>query len=89
MRYFVGIDWASQEHTVCVIDEQAWVIWRAIIPHTAQGMTALRAKLTKLAEPGTLPIAVERPSGLLVDTLVDAGFPVIPIHPNVLKARRL
>ena len=88
MRYFVGIDWASQEHTVCVIDEQAWVIWRAIIPHTAQGMTALRATLTKLAEPGTLPIAVERPSGLLVDTLVDAGFPVIPIHPNVLKASR-
>ncbi len=88
MSYFVGIDWASQEHTVCVIDAQARVIWRAVIPHTAQGMTALRAKLTNLAEAAALPVAVERPSGLLVDTLVDAGFPVIPIHPNALKASR-
>lgn len=88
MRYFVGIDWASQEHTVCVIDEYAQVIWRTVIPHTAQGMTTLRAKLIKLAAPSVLPIAVERPAGLLVDTLVDAGFPVVPIHPNALKASR-
>ena len=88
MSYFVGIDWASQEHTVCIIDVQARVIWRAVIPHTAAGMTALRAKLTNLAAPATLPVAVERPSGLLVDTLVDAGFPVVPIHPKMLKASR-
>jgi len=88
MSYFVGLDWASQEHAVCVIDEQARVIWRATIPHTADGMTALRTKLTKFAAPSSLPVAVERPSGLLVDTLIDAGFPVIPIHPNVLKASR-
>ena len=88
MPYFVGLDWASQEHTICVIDAQARVIWRAVIPHTAQGMSMLRAKLTRLAAPRTLPVAVERPSGLLIDTLVDAGFPVVPIHPNVLKASR-
>jgi transposase len=88
MSYFVGLDWASQEHTVCVIDGQARVIWRAIIPHTADGLTALRTRLTKLAPASSLPVAVERPSGLLVDTLVDAGFPVVPIHPNVLKASR-
>lgn len=88
MSYFVGIDWASQEHTVCLIDAQARVIWRAVIPHTAQGVSALLAKLTTFAEAAALPVAVERPSGLLVDTLVDASFPVIPIHPNALKASR-
>lgn len=88
MSYFVGLDWASQEHTVCIIDAQARVIWRALIPHTAEGLTALRTKLAKLAAPSSLPVAVERPSGLLVDILVDAGFPVTPIHPNVLKASR-
>ncbi len=88
MSYFVGLDWASQEHTICVIDAQARVVWRAGIPHTAQGMSLLRAKLTKLAAPSTLPVAVERPSGLLVDNLVEAGFSVVPIHPNVLKASR-
>ena len=33
-------------------------------------------------------IAIERPSGLLVDALVEAGLRVVPIHPNVLKASR-
>src|SRR5688572_5501846 len=33
-------------------------------------------------------ISIERPSGLLVDALVDAGLRVVPIHPNVLKASR-
>src|SRR5690606_36510402 len=35
-----------------------------------------------------LPVAVERPNGLLIDVLVDAGHPVVPIHPNVVKASR-
>jgi transposase len=35
-----------------------------------------------------LPTAIERPTGLLIDTLVEAGFPVVPIHPNALKASR-
>ena len=36
----------------------------------------------------SLPIAIERPSGLIVDALVEAGHPVVPIHPNVVKASR-
>src|SRR5207245_528688 len=36
----------------------------------------------------SIPIALERPSGLVVDTLLDAGHPVVPIHPNALKASR-
>ena len=34
------------------------------------------------------PVAIERPSGLVVDTLVEAGFVVVPIHPNAVKATR-
>ena len=33
-------------------------------------------------------MAIERPSGLIVETLIDAGFPVVAIHPNVVKACR-
>jgi hypothetical protein len=33
-------------------------------------------------------IAIERPSGLIVDVLVEAGFTVTPIHPNIVKATR-
>ncbi len=33
-------------------------------------------------------MAIERPDGLLVDRLLDAGFTVLPVHPNKLKATR-
>jgi transposase len=33
-------------------------------------------------------VAIERPSGLVVETLVAVGHPVVPIHPSVVKARR-
>lgn len=88
MPYFVGLDWASQEHVVCVINEHAQVVWRATIPHTAVGLATLHARLARLASPATLPVAIERPSGLLIDSLVDGAFSVVPIHPNVLKASR-
>jgi transposase len=45
-------------------------------------------RLQRIAPPAELPIAIERPSGLIVDALLAAGHPVIPIHPNVVKACR-
>jgi len=88
MSYFVGLDWASQEHAVCVINERAQIVWHTTIPHTAVGLAELRTRLARLAPPATIPVAVERPSGLLIDSLVDGGFIVVPIHPNALKASR-
>jgi transposase len=46
------------------------------------------AKLGRLAPPAGLPVAIERPSGLIVDALIEAGHPVVPIHPNVVRACR-
>jgi transposase len=88
MRYFVGLDWASVEHAVCIVDEQGQVKLRTTVVHNAEGLEALRRQLARFGPPAALAIALERPSGLLVDTLVDAGFPVVPIHPNALKAAR-
>ena len=88
MPYFVGLDWASQEHAVCVINEHAQIVCRTTVPHTAAGLAELRSRLARLAPPATLSVAIERPSGLLVDSLVDGGFTVVPIHPNALKASR-
>jgi transposase len=88
MSYFVGIDWASQEHAVCVIDAEARVVWRGKVSHTSEGLGELRRDLERLAPSSELRIAIERPTGLLVDTLVDAGFVVVPLHPNAVKASR-
>jgi transposase len=88
MTFFVGLDWAAREHAVCVVDERGAVIARFTIAHTAAGMTDLVARLTKLAPPTELRVAIERPTGLIVDTLVEGKFAVVPIHPNVVKSSR-
>lgn len=88
MGVFVGIDLGSGAHAVCVIDAKGTVLDRLEVGHDRDGLAALVARLSRHRPPGGIPIAVERPSGLLVDALVEAGFVVTPIHPNVLKACR-
>src|SRR5438309_936826 len=88
MRFFVGIDWATQAHAVCILDQTGRIHWQGSVPHTADGLAALLARLRRVRQRGPLRVALERPSGLLVDTLVAAGVEVVPIHPNALKASR-
>lgn len=88
MGMFVGIDWGSGSHAVGVIDAKGRVLDRFEVGHDHEGLAALVARLAKHGAPGETPVAIERPSGLLVDALVAAGFAVVPIHPNVVKACR-
>ena len=88
MRFFVGLDWASAAHALYLIDQRGRVRWHASVPHSAAGLAALVRRLRRWRQRGPFAIAVERPSGLLVDTLAQAGFDVVPIHPNVVKATR-
>jgi len=88
MPLHAGLDWGAAGHAVCVIDERGAVRARFECGHTAAGLADLLARLKRLAPHADLPVAIERPSGLLVDTLVEAGHPVVPIHPNVVKACR-
>jgi transposase len=88
MGVFVGVDWGCGSHAVCVIDAKGQVLDRFEIGHDREGLAALVARLARHGEPGTIPVAIERPTGLLVDALVEAGFVVVPIHPNVVKACR-
>ena len=83
--FFAGLDWASQTHAVCVIDEHGSVSERFEIAHDGAGLADLLRRLRHWHCP---PIAIERPSGLVVDTLIEAGFIVVPIHPNAVKATR-
>lgn len=86
--YTVGLDWASDHHDVCVLDAAGRRVAEFRVAHTAAGLAELTARLGRLGAPAAAPVALERPSGLVVDTLLEAGHPVVPIHPNALKASR-
>jgi len=80
-----GLDWASEEHAICIVDAAGTVRESFSVAHDAAGLGELMRRLRRHTG---LRLAIERPDGLLVDTLVDAGIAVVPMHPNKLKAAR-
>lgn len=85
MERCAGIDWASEEHALCVVDEAGVSVAGELFSHEESGVRALVARMRAL---GVCRVAIERPDGLLVDRLLEAGFTVLPVHPNKLKATR-
>jgi transposase len=90
IRWFVGIDWASETHEICVIDREGRVCERRQVPHTAAALQALVDRLGELAagDPGTVAIGIEMPRGALVEVLVERGFAVWAINPKQLDRFR-
>src|SRR3954454_7290490 len=86
--FFVGIDWASEIHAVCVQDTGGRQVAAFPVGHTAAGLAALMRRLARIGDPDTMPVAIERPDGRLVDALLQAGPPVVPVKPNAIKAWR-
>ena len=84
-RRCAGIDWASQEHAACVVDADGRIVEGRRYRHDERGLHALCSRLIEL---GVLLVAVERPDGLLIDRLLDAGLDVIAVHPNQVAATR-
>jgi transposase len=87
-QFFTGIDWASAEHAVCVMDAAGKITAQFTIAHSAEGITSLVRRLARYGDPADLPVAIERPSGRLVDLLLEAGHPVVPVSPNAIKTWR-
>jgi len=85
---YVGIDWASRAHELCVVDEKGAVVARFGFAHSERGISEALERLARLGSPAGLPVAIERPDGLLVERLLEAGHPVVPIHPNAFHAAR-
>jgi transposase len=81
-----GIDWAKDEHALCVIEQSGRkILLEGRFAHDERGL----AKLCRtLEDMGVERLAIERPEGILVERLLDCGITVVAIHPNQLKASR-
>jgi transposase len=80
-----GIDWASGDHAVCVIDTAGAVLWRHTVAHSRAGLARLTTRLTEL---GVTRVGIERPDGPVVEALLAAGLRVAVVPPRQVKNLR-
>jgi transposase len=81
-----GIDWAKDEHAICVLEGSGGrVLSERRFAHDERGIEKLCGSL---AQEGVERVAIERPEGILVERLLEAGLVVLAVHPNQLKASR-
>jgi transposase len=70
---------------VSVVDTRGCEVDRCAVEHSAAG---LRELLAMLGGNGVGEVAIERPDGPVVDTLLEAGITVVVISPNQVKNLR-
>lgn len=89
-QQYVGIDWASKAHQVCVLDRERTVIAERSLKHSQRGLAELAAWLTDLAggNPGSTAVAIELNRGAIVESLAQRGFAVFSINPKQLDRFR-
>jgi transposase len=85
MERTAGIDLASEEHRLVVVAADGSRLEERRYSHSEDGIAALVRRLAGLS---VSRVAIERPNGLVVDRLLDAGIAVIAVHPNQLAAAR-
>src|SRR4249920_1667385 len=86
---FVGWDWASQAHDITVLDDAGAVLDRGHSRTPRRDGRWPLARLRRHGDPGGRPVIIEKTSGLIVDRLLAAGHPVVPVHPTSFYAARL
>jgi hypothetical protein len=60
MANVAGIDWASEEHAVCVVDEAGMQLRERLVAHDETGIAMLCRELVALE---VERVAIERPMG--------------------------
>ena len=89
-RWFVGIDWASETHQVCLVDADGKVVGERAFAHGGAGLAEMCTWLLVMtrAEPAVIAVAIEVPHGPIVETLLERGFLVYAINPKQLDRFR-
>jgi transposase len=86
---FVGVDWGTETHQVCVLDSDGQIVEERKVPHSATAVTEFLDWLATIApQPTSAVIAIEIPHGALVEELLARGFCVFSINPKQLDRFR-
>jgi transposase len=90
VRWFVGFDWATVEHRVCLLDAEGKRVAERAARHGGSGLLDLCAWLLKAtgAPAAEIAVAIETPRGPVVEMLLERGFEVFAINPKQLDRFR-
>ncbi len=85
----VGIDWAEEFHLVALGRPGEGVIEVNRVEHTPAAVDALVARIASLEpDPAEVRVVLEARHGMLVERLVEAGYVVVPVNPDLIARRR-
>jgi transposase len=85
----VGIDWAEAFHLVALGHPDEGVMQVRRVEHTPAAVDQLIAQIAALEpDPGEVRVVIETRHGLLVERLLDAGYVVLPVNPDLVARRR-
>lgn len=85
----VGIDWAEEFHVVALGWPGEGVFDVARVEHDPRSLDALTARIAVLEpDPAEVRVVLETSCGALVERLVDAGYTVVPVNPDLVARRR-
>ena len=85
----VGIDWAEEFHLVALGRPGDGVFEVARVEHTPVAINALIARIAAVEpDPAEIRVVLETRHGMLVERLVDAGYVVVPVNPDLVARRR-
>jgi hypothetical protein len=89
-RWFVGFDWATEKHHVCLLDADGKRIAQRSVTHDGAGLADLCTWLVETtgAQPAEIAVAIETPRGPVVEALLERGFVVFSINPKQLDRFR-
>ena len=89
-EWFVGIDWGSQRHQVCVLDRDRRRVGERAIDHDGASLAQLAAWLWTVSagQPQRVAVGIEVPRGAIVEGLLERGFHVFALNPKQLDRFR-
>ena len=85
MGNYAGIDWSGDKHDLVVCNDGGERLLASTFAHDEAGIRSLCSTLVRLR---VELVGIERPDGLLVERLLDAGLRVLALHPNQVVAAR-
>ena len=85
----VGIYWAEDAHVVALGSPDQGVFDVITVAHRPEAVNELLARIAALEpDPAEVRVVLETRHGLLAGKLVDAGYTVVPINPDLIGRRR-